>query len=432
MYTQTFSQFFNAAGAGSWTAPWNLAFPPLVYSWGGGPAGVAGVGGSRSGAGSGAGSFGGEPALPGVAPGTTLAWTLAVGGTTTVTGGSVNVVGNAGSAGATTVGGNGGVASANTVARAGGNGGGGTNGVSQGGGGGGGSPGPANAANNGAANAGVTGGNGGAAVPGGAAGGKGGTAGGAASAGLAGAVPGAGGGGGADSGTGGFTGGAGTLGQVFVQWTVFILPGLPLRGAQAAGPGRVTATAGRVTATGPVTPSPFTPPRRPLQGPPAARPGRTRPTAGLVTFPATPSPFRAPRAPLRGPPAARPGRQLRPARGTVTATPVVIAGIPPLPGDILKPWRKRAWPRVPFTCELDFPATTPLGIGPDSPGEPGEDPQARAASHPPPGLRVQAEAIVTGLTRRAARTVDTGNVLDADLAESLLYWQQYQKRRKRK
>ena len=91
-----FSQTWTASG--SWTAPGNLAFPPLVYANGPAPPGSrarAAAGAARARA---ARAFGGEPALGGVAPGTVLIVTISAGSATTVTGGSVTVQANAGTA----------------------------------------------------------------------------------------------------------------------------------------------------------------------------------------------------------------------------------------------------------------------------------------------------------------------------------------------
>lgn len=195
------------------------------------------------------------------------------------------------------------------------------------------------------------------------------------------------------------------------------------KGRSAAMPGR--SSVARAPAA-PVRPATVPAPRRPPSGAHSGRSAVARPVPAPGAGRARPT-----SSARRPPPGNRPGRSIMiKATGTTVIPPPVISGPPQVNPDILKPWRKRPWPRVALSADLDFPATHAPGVLDDPHSSPDAGPQVPAT--PPPGLRVQAEAIVTGLTRRAARTVDTGNVLDADLAESLLYWQQYQKRKKGK
>jgi hypothetical protein len=330
LFTQTWT------ASGSWTAPGNLAFPPLVYAWGPGQTGVAGSGGTRGGAGSGGGAFGGEPALGGVAPGTVLTITITAGSATTVTGGSVTVQANAGTAGSTTTGGAGGTAGSNTLAFAGGHGGNSTNGSTEGGGGGGSGAGPAGAGGTGSANSAGTGGAGGTPPAGGGHGGAGGTAGGASSAGAAGTGPGGGGGGGASSGTGGFTGGAAAGGQAMIIWAVwlpdgFVKPHVPVRQTGSA----KGSTGAPVHSSGPTTPAPFTQPHTAVRGQRAAKRDGSQGSTGapVKTFPARftqPGTAGRPRPPARkGSAAGSKGAPVLPQPARFTAPHTAVRPQPP-------------------------------------------------------------------------------------------------------
>jgi hypothetical protein len=215
MPTQTFTT------SGTWTAPADLASGSTqVYAWGEGGNGAAAANAVRSGGGGGGGAFGGESALGGITPGSTvLTITIGTGGTgtnTTVTGGSVTVQANAGANAATTNGGAGGTAGSNSIAFAGGTGGLGQTGTSKSGGGGGGSAGSTGAGGAASTFTGGTAGTGAAGPPSlaGAAGPNGTTN----TAGANGNAPGSGAAGGGDLGNN--AGGTGGPGQVVIEWSI--------------------------------------------------------------------------------------------------------------------------------------------------------------------------------------------------------------------
>jgi hypothetical protein len=132
----------------------------------------------------------------------------------------------------------------------------------------------------------------------------------------------------------------------------FTAPHYPLRGRSSATRGHILPTPAIRAVPAPPTPAAFRAPHSPLRGPSSATRGRLSAARALAPFiPPTPALFRAPHYPLRGPSSATRGRTTR---SVIPApTPPVITGAPLIPGDKLKPWRKRAWPRVPMLAEAD-------------------------------------------------------------------------------
>lgn len=190
-------------------------------------------------------------------------------------------------------------------------------------------------------------------------------------------------------------------------------------------------------------------PRSTIARPPAAlRPPPALPVAARGRGPVSRSPGSVTARPAGRPaaPAARVaatrGRSpfARPASQVIRA--LTITGTPPPPvtfvpvigGDKLKPWRKRLWPRI----TLEPPPAELSEAPPEAGGAPAAEPddapgQVPRSSRDLPGqLGAAAAALGAAATRRAARRVDPGHVVDdPQLAESILYWQQYRKRRKK-
>lgn len=202
------------------------------------------------------------------------------------------------------------------------------------------------------------------------------------------------------------------------------------RGFPAARPGR---PAGRALAPAAVTPAPFRPPRM-QRGPGAAVPGRPASSGRgtvVTVAPVTPAPL-VPFRGLRGRPAAVPGRILRPARGTVTPVIPVTSGIPVIAGDILKPWRKHAWPRGGLYPPVLWPY--PLAVSRLMPEEPPPGSEADSTATPPPagpappGQAAAVPRAIAAAAKRAARRLETGRVLqDPAVADGVFYWQQRRK-----
>lgn len=103
----------------------------------------------------------------------------------------------------------------------------------------------------------------------------------------------------------------------------------------------------------------------------------------------------------------------------------------------MKPWRKRAWPRVPLLLpwELDpadrqDSAEAPAGqAAPDA--EAGAGAPAPRSGLDPGATRQAAAALASAAAARAARRVDAGGVLSStELADSVFYWQQQRARKK--
>jgi hypothetical protein len=211
----------------------------------------------------------------------------------------------------------------------------------------------------------------------------------------------------------------------------------PLRGPAQASRARLT-RAPLSPAPAPPAPALFRPPHTPLRGPSSAIRGRLSAARVLAPFiPPTPAVFRPPHYPLRGPTSATRGRITR---AVIPAPPPpVITGVPLIPGDKLKPWRKRAWPRVPLLAEADpyeqfrhapAPERSPeagAGQAPPAGYRPGLPPQAGAAAAP----MAAAAALVTAATRRAAGAIETGGALDDPAtAAGVFYWQQARTKKK--
>jgi hypothetical protein len=218
----------------------------------------------------------------------------------------------------------------------------------------------------------------------------------------------------------------------------FTPPHTPLRGPGSARPGRTARAA--VLAPPAPTPAAFTAPHAPLRGARAAAAGKPSRASVLAPFvtPPTPTPalFAPPHSPLRGPGSAARGR-LASYRVLSPVITVIVPKYLPAP-DILKPWRKRQWPRV-WSDLPDIDIDGILRLRPPASADADAEAAARleqADIEHPPGRLERARSAVWGvaadLAHRAADAADPGPILqDPDLAAGVAYWTDYRRNRRK-